>query len=66
MADIVVEIKRGMLIGLYSDTPEVRAVLVDWDDIERRDDQATIGEPLTIESIASMSDKTNLAYRSAL
>ena len=66
MLDIVIEIKRGMLIGLYTDIPDAQAVLVDWDDIERREDQAAIGEPLTIESIASMADKTNLAYRSAV
>lgn len=62
MADIVVEIKQGALIGFYTDMPDLKVVLVDWDNIERRDDEGIIGELIGVDSMASMPDEAIHAY----
>ena len=37
MTDIVVEIRKGMVTGLYCDIADARFVVVDWDLLERLD-----------------------------
>lgn len=42
MADIVVVISGGVLVGLYTDVPDTRGVLVDWDEVESQDDLTAV------------------------
>lgn len=37
MNDIVVEVSGGVVVGVYTDVPNARVVLVDWDNIEAGD-----------------------------
>lgn len=37
MKDIVVEVRKGMVVGLYCDIDDARFVVVDWDLLERPD-----------------------------
>ncbi len=39
MTDIVIEVRRGMIAGLFCDTADVRFVVVDWDLLERADSE---------------------------
>jgi len=43
MTDIVVEVSKGMVTGLYCDLKDARFVVVDWDLIERADSQGQAG-----------------------
>jgi hypothetical protein len=42
MTDIVVEVRKGMVSGLYCDVEDARFVVVDWDLVERSDSQIGI------------------------
>jgi hypothetical protein len=42
MTDIVVEIRKGMVTGLYCDVEDVRFVVVDWDLVERSESRIGI------------------------
>jgi len=48
-AGIVVEIRGGTLVAVYTDVPDARVVLVDWDDVEAGDTPGAIPH----ESLAS-------------
>lgn len=66
MADIVVVISGGVLVGLYTDVPDTRGVLVDWDEVESQDDLTAAGGIFGVDSLASMPEETELVYKSAV
>jgi len=37
LTDIIVEVRGGVVVGVYTDVPDARVVLVDWDNIEAGD-----------------------------
>lgn len=66
MSDIIVEIRGGVLVAVYTDIPNARAVLVDWDEVESPEDLTVAGGIYPMDSVASMPDETELVYQSAL
>lgn len=62
--EVVIEVRRGMVVHVYTDVPDVRVVLVDWDLRERQE-----GSVATVEAVASlheMSDEVRNEYEDAL
>jgi hypothetical protein len=62
MADIVVEVRGGMVVEIYSDLPELRCVLVDWDNIHAGDHPFCWGGPVPL---SAMPEDTRANYREA-
>jgi hypothetical protein len=66
MADIVVVVSGGVLVGLYTDIPNARGVLVDWDEVESSDDLTVAGGLFGADRLASMPDETDAVYKSVV
>jgi len=62
MNDIVVEVRGGLVVEIYSDLPALRFVLVDWDNIHDGADAFCWGEaaPLSL-----MPEDTCARYHNA-
>lgn len=37
MSDLVIEVRGGVVVEVYSKTPERHVTIIDWDDIETKD-----------------------------
>jgi hypothetical protein len=63
MNDIVVEVRGGLVVEIYSNHPGVRFVLVDWDKINDGTDSFCWGEPA---SLSLMPEDTCARYHNAV
>ena len=63
MSDIVVEVRGGLAVEIYSTLPDARLILVDWDNIHEGDDPICRGEaaPLSL-----MPEDTCAMYNNAV
>jgi hypothetical protein len=66
MKDIVVEITKGMISGLYCDIEDARFVVVDWDLVERNESGSSVGVQHHHDGIASLPPQTKTEYRRAI
>lgn len=66
MKDIVVEVRKGMVTGLYCDIEDARFVVVDWDLRERSGPGDEIGLEQDHERLASLPANTGIQYRQAI
>ena len=66
MTDIVVEVSKGMVTGLYCDIEDVRFVVVDWDLRERSESGGELGLQQDHDKLASLPADTGLQYRKAI
>lgn len=63
MTDIVVEIRKGMVSGIYSDLQDARFVVVDWDLVERLDEGDQIASKCDHEGLSSMPVDSAAEYQ---
>lgn len=63
MKDIVIEIRGGVVVEIYSDLPDVNLILVDWDNIQEGVDPSCWGAAV---SLSLMPEDTFSRYRDAL
>ena len=66
MVDIIVEVRKGTVTGLYCDIKDVRFVVVDWDLAERPDSQGRVGVEHDHASLVSLPANTRTEVRQAL
>lgn len=66
MTDIVVEVSKGMVTGLYCDIEDARFVVVDWDLRERSDTGTELGLQKDHDRLASLPANTGIQYRHAI
>lgn len=66
MKDIIVEINKGMVTGLYCDIEDARFVIVDWDLIERDESADSVGLEHHHEGLMSLPPRTKTQYRQAI
>ena len=59
--DVVVEVRGGTVVGVYTNLGNVRIVLVDWDDIQQGDR----GGEYPACCLADMPEHTKQEYRYA-
>lgn len=62
MDDIVVEVRGGVVVEIYSDLPNLRFVLVDWDNINAGDHPSCWGVPA---ALSAMPEDTRANYHDA-
>ncbi len=63
MHDVVVEVRGGMVVEIYSDRPDLRFVLVDWDNIHDGDHPFCWGDPTPL---SAMPEDTRANYHDAI
>jgi len=66
MKDIVVEVRKGIVTGLYCDVADARFVVVDFDLIERADSQGRIGVAQDHEKLRALPADTKTEFRQAI
>lgn len=66
MRDIVVEVNKGMVVGIYSDIQDVRFVVVDWDLLERAEARGQFGAVHERSTLSSLSARAKDEYHAAL
>ena len=66
MKDIVVEVRKGMVTGLYCDINDARFVVVDWDLLERADSGGQAGSEQDHAKLGSLPATTEIEYRRAI
>jgi hypothetical protein len=66
MKDIVIEVTKGMVTGLYCDIEDARFVVVDWDLVERDKSANSIGIEQHHERLRSLPRNTRTKYRQAI
>ena len=66
MTDIVVEVRKGMVTGLYCDIEDARFVVVDWDLRERSEPDHEVGLEQDHKRLASLPANTGIQYRQAI
>ena len=59
--EVVVEVRGGAVVAVYSDSPRDSAVILDWDNIEDGDSVGT----LPVDPIEAMPAPTRTAIRQA-
>ncbi len=59
MTEIVVEIRRGTITGLYCDAKDTRFVVVDWDLLER---SGAIGTQQDCEPLRALPRDTRIEF----
>ena len=64
MKDIVVEVSKGMITGLYCDIEDARFVVVDWDLRERSAD--SVGAQQDHEKLKSLPRETRIEFHRAI
>ena len=62
MNDIVVEVRGGIVVEIYSDLPDLRFVLMDWDNIHDGDHPFCWGDPAPL---SAMPEETRANYDDA-
>jgi len=66
MKDIVIEVIKGMVTGLYCDIEDARFVIVDWDLVECDESGNSVGTEQHHEKLRSLSPNTRTKYRHAI
>jgi hypothetical protein len=66
MKDIVVEVNKGMVVGIYSDIEDARFIVVDWDLLERADARGQFGTVHERSTLSSLSPRAKDEYHTAL
>ena len=64
MNDVVIEVNKGTVTGIYSDA-SLRFVVVDWDLRERTEPGETLGLKVDGSSLNEMSQETLSQYKRA-
>jgi len=64
MKDVVIEVNKGTVTGIYSDA-NLRFVVVDWDLRERVEPEGTLGFEVERSTFREMSQETLIQYRHA-
>ena len=59
--DVVIEIRGGCLVGIYSTNRDERFTLIDWDDV-KDEDKSEKGRAFPLIPLDSMPDDTRRAY----
>lgn len=63
MSDIIVEVRKGMVTGLYCDINDARFVVIDWDLLERDESGGNVGLEEPHASLTSLPPSTRAEYR---
>jgi hypothetical protein len=68
MTDIVVEIRKGLVSGIYSDVKDARFVVVDWDLVERfeADDEGRVATEFGHEALSALPPASAWEYNRAI
>jgi hypothetical protein len=66
MTDIVVEVRKGMVTGLYCDIEDARFVVVDWDLLERLDSGTQVAVEQDHASLRSLDPNTRSEYQQVI
>jgi hypothetical protein len=66
MADIVCEVRGGVLVGVYTDIPDARVIVVDWDDVGSTGQPGIGGGAMKHASLQELPDETRAEYEAAL
>jgi hypothetical protein len=66
MTDIVVEVRKGMVTGLYCDVEDARFVIVDWDLSERSEAEGHVGIEHDHSNLTSLPTTTRVEFERAL
>lgn len=65
MTDIIVEVEKGMVTGLYCDIADARFVVVDWD-VQDGEDGRQFGTEQDHAKLRSLPAKTKAEYLQAV
>ena len=60
--DIVIEVRGGCLVGVYSNNRDQRVVLMDWDDLNEVPETARLGGIVPINPFYEMRKDTQSLY----
>jgi hypothetical protein len=63
MNDVVVEVRGGIVVEIYSDAPDLRLSLVDWDNIRDGDHPFCWGNPAPM---SDMPEDTRASFDEAV
>lgn len=66
MTDIVVEVTKGMVTGLYCDIEDARFVVVDWDLLECADSAGQVAIEHEHDPLRSLDPNTRSEYQQAI
>ena len=66
MIDVIIEVRGGTVVEVYSDSDELRSIVVDWDDRLDDDDSEPAGRVYPISSISKLPDDTHMQYVDAI
>ncbi len=66
MKDIVIEVTKGMVTGIYCDIEDARFVIVDWDLVERDTSANSVGIEQHHGKLRSLRPHTRTKYRHAI
>ena len=61
MTDVVVEVRGGTVVEVYSKCPDTRVMVVDWDDLEAGDNRGLLGHQRCI-SLDRMPTETRRIF----
>ena len=64
MRDVIIEVRGGVLVEIYSNDPNMRIVVVNWDRIEEGE-EAAAGFEWQHCNLNSMPEDTNAEYAKA-
>lgn len=66
MTDIVVEVSKGMVTGLYCDIADARFVVVDWDRLECASANGQVASEEEHAALRSLDPETRSEYEQAI
>lgn len=66
MTDIVVEVTKGTVTGLYCDIEDARFVVVDWDLLECADSGGQVAIEQEHDSLRSLDPNTRSEYQQVI
>ena len=66
MKDIVVEVRKGIVRGLYCDIADARFVVIDWDLLERSDSHGRIGVEQDHATLTALPTETRTEFHQAI
>lgn len=66
MTDIIVEVRKGTVTGLYCDVDDARFVVVDWDLLDRGAARGQLGIEENHAKLTSLPAATRTEYRQAI
>ena len=66
MTDIIIEVRKGTVTGLYCDVEDARFVVVDWDLLERAESRGRVGVEQDHAKLSSVPIETKMEFRQAI